>query len=145
LKLFEKEEGSVVKALRGSSIFSGASAEDLKDVVSKSVERSYEPARVIIKQGDFGIGFYLILEGRVNITRNGKRIAALEKGNFFGEMSLLGKVPRSADVIALEPTRCLVLSDFNFWGIISTHPKIARGLITELAHRLQETDKAITE
>jgi CRP-like cAMP-binding protein len=145
VKLFEKEEGPVIKALRESPIFSGASTEDLRDVVSKSVERSYEAGRTIVKQGELGIGFYLILEGQVNVVRNGKKIATLGKGNFFGEMGLLHKQPRSADVITTEPTKCLVLSEFNFWGIISTHPRVARGLVFELARRLRETDKALGE
>lgn len=145
MNLVKKEEGPIIKALHGSFIFAGASNEDLRDVFYVSVERSFKSGSTIVKQGEAGTGFYLILDGRVNVVRNGKKVATLEGGNFFGEMGLLNKKPRSADIVATEPTRCLFLSEFNFWQILSTHPRIARDLIVELARRLGETDRALAE
>jgi CRP/FNR family transcriptional regulator, cyclic AMP receptor protein len=53
--------------------------------------------------------------------------------------------PRSADVVALEPTKCLVLLRWNFWSAVSKNPKIAKGLLQEMARRLRATNEALSE
>lgn len=98
-----------------------------------------------MKEGDAGLGFYLILEGRALVKRRGKTIAKIGKGGFFGEMSLLDNQPRSAGVIAEEPTKCLVVLRWNFWSMVDRNSKVARELLQEMARRLRATDRALTE
>jgi len=92
-----------------------------------------------------GVGFYLILDGSVDVMKKGKQIARLERGQFFGEMSLVDKKPRSADVFASDDVTCFALSSWSFQSLIKTEPDIAVGVIKELVSRLRETNKALTE
>ncbi len=98
-----------------------------------------------MREGESGVGFYLIVGGSAEVRRDGRALTKLARGQFFGEMGLLDQQPRSADVVALEDTDCLVLSGPTFWSLVSTNPKIARALVQELARRLRETNKTLTE
>lgn len=127
-------------------MFSGLSDRELRAVVSTAKERSFEAQSKIVEEGSLGIGFYLILEGQVEVRRGGRVLARLGKGQFFGELALLQKdVPRSADVVALEESRCLVLPQWDLLALIKTHPEMGLKMLAELARRLQETDRALSE
>lgn len=99
----------------------------------------------MVKQGEKGLGFYLLLEGQVEVRRKGRRLATLGPGEFFGEMALFDDQPRSADVVALQPTRCLVLTKWEFWGFAMNQPRMLRGMLAEMARRLAETDRSLSE
>src|SRR5208337_4994502 len=119
MKLPAKESAPVIEMLEKSSLWSGLSKKDLKSIVKLSKERTYETGDVIVQKGEGGVGFYLILEGSVEIRSDGKTIAKLNSGQFFGEMSVIDNQPSSADVVALQPSRCLILSAWSFNALIS--------------------------
>jgi len=127
-------------------LFSGLSKGQLKSIVRSSKERSFKKGEAIVREGEeSGVGFYLIVGGSAEVRRDGRSLTKLARGQFFGEMGLLDQQPRSADVVALEDTDCLVLSAPTFWSLVSTNPKIGRALVQELARRLRETDRTLTE
>ena len=68
----------------------------------------------MVWEGDEGVAFYLIVEGSAEVRRSGKVLSRLGQGNFFGEMTLLDEQPSSADVVAVEPTRCLTFTYGTF-------------------------------
>jgi CRP/FNR family cyclic AMP-dependent transcriptional regulator len=72
-------------------------------------------------------------------------LSKLGPGQFFGEMSVIDDEPRSADVITVEPSRCLVLTAWSFDALISEHPKIAMKMLREFVRSLRDTDKAFGE
>ena len=132
--------------LKDAAIFSALSEKELGAVLRTAKERSFEAERKIVEEGSLGIGFYLILEGQVEVRRGGRVLARLGKGQFFGELALLhGDVPRSADVVALEETRCLVLARWDLLALIKTHPEMGLKMLAELARRLHETSRALSE
>jgi len=74
--------------------------------------RRYRPGEVIVRQGDTSLSFYVVLSGRVGIMRHP---AVVEDGpTFFGEVEALGDLPRTATVVALEPTECALLGKWDF-------------------------------
>jgi CRP-like cAMP-binding protein len=109
------------------------------------VERNIPDGTTIVRQGEKGVGFFLILDGKVEVRRKEHRIATLGPGSFFGEMALVGNEPRTADVVAVLPVQCLVLSQWEFWGFASDQPKLLRGIIEEMAHRLGSSNQALSE
>ena len=145
MKLSDKESAPVVEMLEKSSLWSGLSKKDLKSIVRLSKERTYETGDVIVQKGEGGVGFYLILEGSVEIRSDGKTIAKLGAGQFFGEMSVIDNQPRSADVVAVEPSRCLILSAWSFNALISENPKIALKMLQEFVRRLRSTNQALRD
>ena len=126
-------------------LFKSLSKEELKELANSSKENSFPSGAFIVKEGDAGLGFYLILEGEAIVKHNGRVLSKLGRGNFFGEMSLFDDQPRSADVIAAEPTKCLVLLRWNFWALVSKNPQIARGLLKEMGRRLRATNEGPTD
>jgi len=126
-------------------IFSMLSERQLRGLAKDALERSYAEGAEVVKQGDKGVGFYLLLDGRVEVRRKGRRLATLGPGHFFGEMALFDNEPRTADVIATEPTRCLVLSKWEFWGFAMSEPRMLRGMLEEMARRLGATDRSLSE
>jgi CRP-like cAMP-binding protein len=126
-------------------LFRGLEDEELKAIANLSKEMTFREGEAIVKEGDAGLGFYVIAEGRAVVKRKNKVVAKLEGGSFFGEMSLLDDQPRSADVVAAEPTRCLVILRWNFWSLVSKNKNVVRGLFREMARRLRATNEAMSE
>ena len=145
MRIFLPDEASTVEMLEMTPLFSGLNKGQLKSIVRSSKERSFKKGQAIVREGESGVGFYLVVGGSAEVRRDGRALMKLARGQFFGEMGLLDQQPRSADVVALEDTDCLVLSAPTFWSLVSTNPKIGRALVQELARRLRETSRTLTE
>ena len=76
-------------------IFSGCSLEEIAAIDAVAVEQAFQTGQVIVSQGTQGNALYILLEGRVELMREGKSLGAFRAGDFFGEMSLLDSAPRS--------------------------------------------------
>ena len=85
------------------------------------------------------------MDGTVEVRTDGRVLSKLGPGQFFGEMALLDGQPRSADVVAIEPSRCLAMSSWSFSGIVSEHPKIALKMLQEFVRRLRVNAQNISE
>ena len=140
-----KVDANTLRMLQSVPIFSGLNDRQLRSLTRDSQGRAFTDGETVVKQGDKGLGFYLLLEGRVEVRRKGRRLATLGPGEFFGEMALFDEQPRSADVVALQPTRCLVLTKWEFWGFAMNQPRMLRGMLAEMARRLAETNRALSE
>ena len=125
-------------------LFKGLEPEELKSISNSSKQVEFKAGDYIVREGEAGLGFYVIACGHAAVKRKGKSVAKLRRGDFFGEKSLLDNQPRSADVVADEPTRCLVLLRWNFWALVSKNKRFARSLLEELARRLRATSEALT-
>ena len=131
--------------LQKTPLWSNLSQRELNVVAKESREVKFDSGHVIVQKGATGVGFFLVVEGMVEVQSEGRVLSKLGPGQFFGEMSLLDDKPRSADVVAVEPSRCIGLTAWSFKGIVSHHPKIASMVMQELIRRLRETDQALTE
>ena len=137
-----------IELLKKVSLFSNLSEAHLSSIAEFCVERSFSEGGVIIKQGDPGIGLYVICSGKVKIvkeTAGGEKldIAELGPGDFFGEMTVLDSAPRSANVIALEESKCLVLSAWDFNARMNVHPEIALKILPVVVKRFRETNEKL--
>ena len=139
------EENNKLEMFMAIPLFKSLSKEELSELANSSKEMSFPLGTSIVKEGDAGLGFYIIIEGHAIVKRKDTILAKLGRGSFFGEMSLLDDQPRSADVVADEATNCFVLLRWNFWSLVSKNPKIARGLLKEMARRLRATNDALSE
>ena len=124
-------------AISSVPFFSGLDKKQLKSVVEGGRERNFKAGDKIVGEGDVGIGFYLILDGKVEVRKGQKAMATLSTGQFFGEMSLIDEERRSADVVAVQPTKCFLLTAWVFSGLVKKHPEIALAMLKELAKRLR--------
>lgn len=124
-------------------IFEHCTAGEISSISAVAQEHTYAPGQIIVTQGTPGQAFYLILSGRVGIERDGNVLGAFGPGDFFGEMSLLDSAPRSATIRAIEETRCLMLSSWDFKGLLERTPSIAIKLLEVLSRRLRVADERL--
>ena len=119
-----------------------------QNVVAKTIfERSFQPGDVIVKEGQPGVGVYMIRSGRVEVVQgegeHERKLGTMRPGEVFGEIALLIDVPRTATVRALEPTTCLVLTAWNFRAELQQSAAMANTLLRVVARRLAECDKRL--
>lgn len=145
MKLLHSGDDAVIEMLQKTPLWAGLTKQDLKLVVKLSKERKFESGHAIVSKGEGGVGFYLILEGSVEVRSDGKILSTLGPGQFFGEMSVLDNQPRSADVVTVEPSRVLFLSAWSFKTMISDNPKMALRMLQEFVRRLRNTDKSLSD
>lgn len=107
----------------------------------KKFERMLEDGAVLFREGDAGREMFVILDGKVRITRGGRDLITLGPGQYFGEMSLLNGAPRSATATAAGPARLAEITQNNFDLLVRENPVLVRGLLEELARRLAETNR----
>ncbi len=138
----EKQE--LVDLVGKAPLFSRVNKKGLSQIVNKATTKEFSAGKKIVSAGATGTGFYLILSGAADVLRDGRVIAQLGDGDFFGEMSLLDGAPRSADVLATEDTVCLVISLWDIKSIINLTPDIALHMLEELVQRLRKTDYALS-
>ena len=119
-------------------LFSGLDQTSLQAVATAGREVSFEPGQRILAQGEPGLSFLLVLDGKVEVRKGGKKIATLKPGNFFGEMTIFDDKPRSADVVAVESTKCFGIASWSFFPLLRTRPDMSIGIIKELVKRLRE-------
>ena len=105
-----------------------------------SDEIHVEAGHVLVEEGKPGHEFFLILDGTASVLRNGRKIATLGRGQYFGELSLLDRGPRSATVKAASDLDVLVLGQREFGGVLDSVPALSRKLLAAMASRLREAD-----
>jgi CRP-like cAMP-binding protein len=119
---------------------------DLEAIAGRMEVKKFEAGDEIIKQGAAGASAYFVVEGQCEVRRRvgkgSKRIAFIEPGDFFGELSIVAPAPRSASVIATEPSVLLVLTSTEFNNALRTNRSMSLHLVKVLAMRLQ---KAVDE
>src|SRR5436853_2260928 len=98
----------------------------------------------IFREGDLGTEMYIINEGKVEILNQvgdeEQILAVLEKGDFFGEMSVLEDLPRAATARAATDVRLLQINGSTFDQLLQANPEIAVRMMRKLSRRLRETD-----
>jgi len=126
-------------------LFSALSRSDLRQVMRVAEELDVPSGQVLVTEGRTGREFFLILEGRAIVRRNGRKVATLGPGQYFGELALIDRKPRSATVEAASAMKLLVLGQREFAGLLETLPGVAAKLLTGLAQRLRQADtRAVT-
>jgi CRP-like cAMP-binding protein len=131
---------AIVAGLKKSALLGGLKDSQLKQLAAVASVRDIPKDSVVVTRGEKGIGFYVILDGHVQVRKGGSAVARLGPGDFFGELALFDNRPRSADVVTLEPTTVVVLSRWEFWGFASDRPEILRAILQEMARRLEKNE-----
>lgn len=144
---------NVVEALGKIELFRGIRAEGLERIAAICSEESFRVADVIFKEGEVGDKLYLILEGKVRISREvsgmgEEALAVLGGGAAFGEMSLIDDFPRSADARVHERCRLLVLTKEALEDLLFLDKDLAYEILWNfvriLSARLRETNDKMT-
>lgn len=139
-----KNKDAKIRLLNGVSLFSGCTRSELSRIASLVDQMEVPAGRVLAREGEPGWEFFVIAEGKAKATRRGRKLASLDRGSFFGEMSLLDEGPRSATVTAETEMQLLVLSSRRFSSLIEGNPSVSRKLLRGMAQRLRGTESGPT-
>lgn len=124
-------------------IFARLSERELLRVMQVAETRSFDGGEVLIKEGDKGDEFFIILEGHVGVTRGGSMLTHLGPGQNFGEMALIRSALRSATVVAEAPTEVLAIRRSDFFDILRRESELGIKMLWQflgvLADRLDQT------
>jgi CRP/FNR family transcriptional regulator, cyclic AMP receptor protein len=118
------------------SLFAGLSRSELGRVASIADEIDLPADKVLIREGERGREFFVLLEGEAEVARKGKKLATRGAGEFFGEIALVSNLPRTATVKTRTPVRALVIRDVDFRALLRRTPAIAVKVLQAVADRL---------
>jgi CRP-like cAMP-binding protein len=99
--------------LKAIPIFSQLSDEEAKRLAAFATETSIAEGQILMKEGDYSTELIAIEEGSADVIQNGEKVASLKEGDLIGEMGLLERRPRNADVIATSPMRVMKLTHWE--------------------------------
>ncbi|MFP4307196.1 MAG: cyclic nucleotide-binding domain-containing protein [Desulfococcaceae bacterium] len=137
---------AMIGVLAKFEIFKDMNVEELGDLGSYLKFRSLNAGETVVRQGDPGVNLYLIASGRVAVIgEDGVRLAELERGEVFGEMSLISGEPAAATIEVAEPTRLLYIKGRDFGRLLKRYPSLQMYFARLLASRLVQTNTAQAE
>ena len=125
-----------VDLLKSVPLFAGCTKSELKQLASSTDEVDLREGYVLVREGRPGREFFVLIDGDVRVSVEDKKIADLAGGDWFGEIALLTKVPRTATVTATSDVRALVLTDRSFRRVVETMPSIALKVLASVGDRL---------
>jgi len=134
VQLFSQD--AKVEALRRSPLFHGLAKSELAQLAKQTEDLEIVAGKVLCKEGDTAREFFVILEGEVEVTKDGHRLAALGPGDFFGEIALIEHSTRTATVTAATPVRFFVLTSRAFSALLDHNPGVERKVLRALARRV---------
>ncbi len=140
-----RADRQLVEQLKKVPLFSGCSARELASLGRFLREVDFPAGRQIVQEGRTGTGLHVIVEGETKVVVGDRTRRRLGPGDFFGEISLLDRGPRTATVIAETPVRTLSLSAWNFRAALKEHPSLAVKMLEELASRVRTAGSSPTD
>jgi CRP-like cAMP-binding protein len=122
--------------IRKVPLFSRCSRAELKEIAKLADEIDLRQGKEMTREGAPGREFFVLLEGTADVRKKGRKINTLGAGDFFGEISLVSRQPRTATVTATSPVRALVVTDYSFRHLLDESSQIKTKVMEALAERL---------
>jgi CRP-like cAMP-binding protein len=134
VRLFNQD--TKVQALKRAPLFDGLSKKELAEIARVTEDLEVPAGEVLCREGDTGQEFFVILDGKTEISRKGKPVAAPGSGDFVGEIALLENTKRTATVTAKTPLHVFVLTRQDFRRLVDANPSVERKILRALARRV---------
>ncbi len=125
-----------IELIRRVPLFAHCSKKELGEIAALADEVDLPEGKVVIREGERGREFFVLVEGTADVRRKGRKVATMKGGDFFGEIALVSDVPRTATVTTASPAHVLVVTDRAFRGLLDRMPKIQYKVINALAERV---------
>jgi CRP/FNR family cyclic AMP-dependent transcriptional regulator len=124
-------------------LFSTCSRRELSRIARTCDEVDIQAGRVLTTEGESGREFFVIRSGQATVRRNNRKIATVGPGQYFGELSLLSRLPRNSTITADTDMSLLVLGQRELSALIEDVPSIAHKMLEAMAKRLSESDSRL--
>ena len=123
-------------------LFKELRGRQLESLAQTMVSHDYQPGEDIVTQGESGVGLFVIANGEaevIHVRTDGTKavVNVLGETDYFGELALLTEGPRTASVVATQPTSCLVLTRWNFLAVLKGDAEMAVSILEEMAWRFR--------
>jgi CRP/FNR family transcriptional regulator, cyclic AMP receptor protein len=125
-----------VELIKKVPLFSKLSKKGLGEVAQIADELDLSQGKLMAEEGDRGREFFVLLEGEADVTKGGQSINTMRAGDFFGEIALVTKMPRTASVTATTDVRVLVITERDFGALLKSSPEVGRCVAEALAERI---------
>ena len=124
-------------------MFQACSEEELGAIAYLATPKAVEAGTEIVREGETGNDFFVLMMGTATVTRHGHEVGRLEPGNFFGELALFDPAPRNATISADVPVTMVVMERNRFQAALDSVPALRDALLKGMARRLHEVDARI--
>ena len=125
-----------IELLRKVPLFSRLDKKHLQAVAQITDELDLPAGKEMATEGDRGREFFVLLEGEADVKKGERSINTMKAGDFFGEIALVTKMPRTASVTATTPVRVLVITERDFDALLKKSPEVGRNVAEALAERV---------
>jgi CRP-like cAMP-binding protein len=125
-----------VKLISRVPLFAACSQPELARVATITVQVDVPEGEVLIREGEPGEAFFVLVKGTAEVRMGKRRVAALGAGDFAGEIALLTNAPRTATIRTTSPVSALRATRKGFSALLETSPRIQRKILKALADRL---------
>jgi CRP-like cAMP-binding protein len=125
-----------VNMIKSVPLFERCSKQNLQQVASIADEVDLPEGKVLTREGSPGHEFFVLLEGSADVIQGAKRVRKLGAGDFFGEIALVSRIPRTATVTTTSPARALVITAHDFRSLVDRSPAVALQVLEAVAARL---------
>ena len=136
-----RRKSDQLNALRSVPLFSSMSDRDLKAVLDGCREEVYSDGQAIVREGTPGGPFFLLVEGQAKMLIGGKTRKTLGPGDYFGEIAMIDKGPRSATIVASGNVKALAIASWDFLALCEQDFKIAHKVMMGMAQAIRTLDK----
>ncbi len=130
------------KFLARVPIFSTCSRKELQTIAQAAREVEFQAGQHVVEEGEQGVGFFVITDGKASVSAHGKARASLGAGDFFGEIALLDGGPRTATVIASTPLKVLGLVTWQFRPLLKENPDLTLKILEGVCKRVRALEAA---
>jgi CRP/FNR family cyclic AMP-dependent transcriptional regulator len=124
------------RVIRSVPLFARCSRRELNNIAGIAVEKHFPKGEDMVREGDTGSSFYVVLDGEAEIRRGGQGIDMRGGGEFFGEIALVAHSPRTATVRARTPVHALVIDGREFRALLGRQPDLQLKVLEALAERV---------
>jgi CRP/FNR family cyclic AMP-dependent transcriptional regulator len=125
-----------IDLIRKVPLFARCSRAELKEIALLADEIDLHEGKEMTREGAPGREFFVLLDGTADVKKNSRRVNTLGPGDFFGEIALVSREPRTATVIATSPVRALVITDRSFRRLLDDAPQVQTKVMEAMAERL---------
>jgi CRP/FNR family transcriptional regulator, cyclic AMP receptor protein len=125
-----------IDLIRKVPLFARCSRAELKEIALLADEIDLHEGKEMTREGAPGREFFVLLDGTADVKKKSRRVNTLGPGDFFGEIALVSREPRTATVIATSPIRALVITDRSFRRLLDDAPQVQTKVMEAMAQRL---------